>query len=237
MSEIASGASPEFVNVTGNVALTLMGWFANAAVVLERATFGVSRTFLIRLLNTSPTYILPSGVTTTPTGVAKLAESAGPLSPANPKAPLPANAVMILLVPSTRRIRLFPESEIKKLPAPFTDTRSGLFNNALVAAPLSPLFPAAPVPAIVVIIRGAPVSILRITLLSVSATYKLPFASMSRPSGQSKVALTAGPPSPERFPRGTQPTGAFPSGPSPATVEIMPAVFTSRTRLSCASTK
>ncbi len=58
--------------------------------------------------------------------------------------------------------------------------------------------------------RGVPVSILRITLLSVSATYKLPFASMSSPSGQSKVALTAGPPSPDRFPPGTQPTGAFP---------------------------
>jgi len=35
MSEIASGASPELVNVTGKVALTLIGWFANAAVVLE----------------------------------------------------------------------------------------------------------------------------------------------------------------------------------------------------------
>jgi hypothetical protein len=59
MSEIASGASPELVNVTGKVALTLIGWFANAAVVLERAMFGFRRTFLIRLLNTSPTYMLP----------------------------------------------------------------------------------------------------------------------------------------------------------------------------------
>src|SRR5271170_1938324 len=237
MSEIASGASPEFVNVTGKVALALMGWFANAAVEVERVTFGFSSTFLIRLLNTSPTYILPSGVTTTPTGVAKLAASAGPPSPENPNVPLPANAVIILLAPSTRRIRLLPESEIKKLPAPFSETRSGEFRVALVATPPSPVFPAAPVPAIVVIMRGVPVSILRITLLSVSATYRLPAASMSRPSGQSKLALTAGPPSPERFPPWTQPIGASPSGPFPATVRIVPVVSTSRTRLSCASTK
>jgi hypothetical protein len=71
---------------------------------------GLSSTFLIRLLFTSPTYILPAGSTTTPTGVAKLAESAGPPSPANAKTPFPANAVIILLAPSTRRITLFPES-------------------------------------------------------------------------------------------------------------------------------
>jgi hypothetical protein len=237
MSEIATGASPEFVKVTGKVALALIGWFANDAVVLERAMFGVRSTFLIRLLYKSPTYMSPWGVATTPTGVAKLAKSAGPPSPANAKFPFPANAVMIWLVPSTRRITLFPESEIKKLPAPFTDTRSGERKVALVAGPPLPLNPAAPVPAIVVIMRGVPVSILRITLLSVSATYRLPLESMSRPSGQSKVALTAGPPSPERFPPATQPTGASPVGPSPATVEIVPVVSTSRTRLSCASTK
>src|ERR1700733_14902488 len=105
ISEIASGASPELVNVTGKVALALIALFANAAVVLERAVFGVRRTFLIRLLNTSPTYMFPSGVTTTPTGVAKLASSAWPLTPANAKFPVPANTVMILLVPSTRGIR------------------------------------------------------------------------------------------------------------------------------------
>jgi hypothetical protein len=59
MSEIVIGASPEFVNVTGKLALALIGWFANAAVVLERAMFGLRRTFRIRLLNTSPTYMLP----------------------------------------------------------------------------------------------------------------------------------------------------------------------------------
>src|SRR5580692_62961 len=58
MSEIAIGASPGLVNVTGKVAVALIGWFANAAVVLERAMFGLRRTFRIRLLNTSPTYML-----------------------------------------------------------------------------------------------------------------------------------------------------------------------------------
>ena len=94
---------------------------------VESVTFGFSSTFLIRLLYKSPTYILPSGVTSTPTGVAMLAASAGPPSPENPKLPLPAKAVMILLAPSTRRILLLPESEIKKLPAPFSETRSGEF--------------------------------------------------------------------------------------------------------------
>src|ERR1700733_4822540 len=91
ISEIASGASPELVNVTDRVALALIAWLANAAVVLERAVFGVSKTVLLRLLNTPPKYRFPSGVTTTPTGVAKLPSGAWPLSPANAKSPVPAN--------------------------------------------------------------------------------------------------------------------------------------------------
>ena len=38
------------------------------------------------------------------------------------------------------------------LPDESTDTPNGLFNNALVAAPPSPLLPVVPVPAIVVMI-------------------------------------------------------------------------------------
>src|SRR5271167_3717684 len=127
MSEIASGASPEFVNVTGKVALALMGWFANAAVEVERVTFGLRSTSLIRLLNESPTYMLPRLSTTTPVGVAKLADNAGPPSPPNPKFPFPANVVMIWVVPSTRLITLLLVSEINKFPAPFKDTLSGPF--------------------------------------------------------------------------------------------------------------
>ncbi len=89
MSEIASGASPELVSVTGKVALALIGWFENAAVAVESVTFGFSSTFLTRLLYKSPTYILPSAVTVTPTGVAMLAASAGPPSPENPKRAAP----------------------------------------------------------------------------------------------------------------------------------------------------
>src|SRR5271170_2386849 len=196
MLEIVRGASPELVTVTGKVALTLRAWFANAAVVVERVMFGFRSTSLIRLLYKSPTYRLPRSFTTTPSGVAKLADSAGPLSPANAKFKFPANVVIIPVVPSTRRITLFPASEINRLPAPFADTRSGEFRVALVAKPPSPVCPGVPVPAIVVMIRGEPVSILRITLLSVSETYRLPFESMSSPVGQLRVASTAGPPSP-----------------------------------------
>jgi hypothetical protein len=123
--EIVRGASPEFVIVTGRVELALIGWFAKPAVLLERATFGFRSTFLIRLLNTSPTYILPRLSTTTPTGVAKLADNAGPPSPLNPNFPFPANVVIIPVVPSTRRIRSLFVSEIKIFPAPFMDILSG----------------------------------------------------------------------------------------------------------------
>src|SRR5580704_7409284 len=194
--EIVSGASPELVTVIGRVALTFKAWFANAAVVLESVILGLSSTSLIRLLNKSPTYMLPRLSTTTPSGVAKLADNAGPPSPANAKFPFPANVVIIPVAPSTRRITLFPVSEIKRFPAPFADTLTGPFRVAFVAKPPSPVCAAVPVPAIVVIIRGVPVSILRITLLSVSATYRLPFASMSSPAGQFRVESTAGPPSP-----------------------------------------
>jgi len=59
MLEIVRGASPELVTVTGKVALAFIGWFANAAVVLESVMFGFRSTSLIRLFNKSPTYIFP----------------------------------------------------------------------------------------------------------------------------------------------------------------------------------
>src|SRR5271156_3922982 len=158
--EILRGASPEFVTVTGRVELALIGWFAKPAVLLERVMSALSITFLIRLLNKSPTYMLPRLSTTIPSGLAKLADRAGPPSPANAKVPFPANVVIIPVVPSTRRITLFPKSEMKMLPAPFADTLTGEFRVALVAKPPSPVCPAAPVPERVVMIRGEPVSIL-----------------------------------------------------------------------------
>lgn len=50
MFEIVRGASPEFVTVSGNVAVALMGRFPNATVVLERFTLGLRSTFRTRLL-------------------------------------------------------------------------------------------------------------------------------------------------------------------------------------------
>ena len=136
-------------------------------------------------------------------------------------------------------MRLLSVSETKKFSAPFTEIRFGLFRVALVAGPLSPPNPAVvPLPATVVMIWVVAL-ISRTRLFWVSETNKLSWASMSRPRGQFRMALTAGPPSPEIFSAepGTH-KAAFPLGPFPATVEIF-LVVTSilRTRLSCASTK
>ena len=98
-----------------------------------------------------------------------------------------------------------------------TNKPKGWFNLALVAGPLSPLYPAMPLPATVVIFPL--VSILRTRLLLLSARNKLPLLSMVRPLGKLSLAAVEGPPSP-----------AKPAKPSPAIVEITPSVPTFRRR-------
>lgn len=135
---------------------------------------------------------------------------AGPPSPLNSKAPVPATVVITPEV-STLRIRLLLTSAMNRFPAPSKDTDFGLFKRALVAGPLSPLNPGVPLPATVVIVPV--VSILRIRSLAELAIYILPLLSTATSSGEEILALVAAPPSPLK-----------PDTPSPATVVIIPVV-------------
>ncbi len=65
------------------------------------------------------------------------------------------------------------KNQIKTVPDESRLTPIGAFNAAVVASPLSPLYPPLPVPAIVLIIPVAIVT-LRIQELPASAMYKLP---------------------------------------------------------------
>src|SRR5665213_3191148 len=94
----------------------------------------------------------------------------------------------------------------------------GEFNEAAVAAILSLVYPALPLPAIVEIIPL--VFILRTRLLLASDTYKLPDASRITYVGPLNSADVAWPPSPEK-----------PLLPVPAMVEMIPLVVTLRIRL------
>ncbi len=77
-----------------------------------------------------------------------------------------------------------------------------------MANPPSPENAAVPFPAMVVMI---PPKTFRMRLLKVSARYRLPAASTATPPGSLRVALVAGPPSPEN-----------PTLPLPATVVMIP---------------
>ena len=95
----------------------------------------------------------------------------------------------------TLRTASLPLSAMKTLPDGSTATPKGLFKRAPVAGPKSPLKPAVPVPAIVVMMPL--VATLRTTLESRSAMKTLPAASMAMPMGKFSCARVAGPPSPE----------------------------------------
>src|ERR1700676_2354779 len=107
----------------------------------------------------------------------------------------------------TLRMRLLYVSAIYRLPAESRDTPKGLDIWALIASPLSPENPLAPVPATVVIV---PPLTLRMRLLARSAIYRLPAMSTETLSGEFNSALVAGPLSPE-----------YPPTPFPATVVII----------------
>lgn len=93
-------------------------------------------------------------------------------APPSPPAPPPAT-LLIMLLESTLRTRLFPLSAIKTFPYTSANTPCGLFNFARVAR--APSLMVVPVPANLVIMPDA--STLRILLAATSAIYTLPIVS------------------------------------------------------------
>src|SRR5437764_969547 len=98
---------------------------------------------------------------------------------------------------------------MNRFPDESTATAVGPFNCALVAAPPSPEYPGAPVPAIVEITPPDDTS--RTRWFPVSAINRLPNESTATAAGLFNTAEMACPPSP-----------ANPAVPFPATVEIVP---------------
>ena len=97
-----------------------------------------------------------------PAGVRSWAAVAAPPSPLKPGAPLPATVLMtppgVIL-----RMRWLPQSARNRFPLASNATEDGADRLAAVAGPPSPLNPAVPVPAMVVMIP--PGVILRMRLL------------------------------------------------------------------------
>src|SRR5580704_12807817 len=126
---------------------------------------------------------------------------------------------MTCVLPSTLRMRLSPESAMKRSSAASTAIPVGLFNCANVAGPPSPqaggAAQATPVPATVEILKA--VSTRRIRLSPVSAMKRLPLLSTATPLGVFKLAEFAGPPSPQ-----TPVEGLHVENPTPAYVVITP---------------
>src|SRR4051812_38865805 len=135
----------------------------------------------------------PVGARVTPAGAKTWAAVAGPPSPEKPGAPFPA---IVVIVPpeSILRIRLLLLSARSTEPAGPSATAVGWFRAAAVAGPPSPLYPAAPVPAIVVI--TPPGLTFRIRLFPESANTIAPAASTTTPAGSDSCAALAAPPSP-----------------------------------------
>src|ERR1035438_8574925 len=106
----------------------------------------------------------------------------------------------------------------EKLRTPLVSSPSpyGLFSCAAVAAPPSPAYPGAPVPAKVLITPAG--ETIRMRSFRLSATYRLPCPSTATPLGNFSLADVAAPPS-----------MAGPH-PPPTTVEILPPGATFRTR-------
>jgi hypothetical protein len=118
-------------------------------------------------------------------------------------------------VEETFRIRLLPESGMKRSPEASTATPPGPNNDAEVALPPSPEKPAVPLPATVVMMPLADTFWIRFARLAMK---RFPEASTATPWGKYKDAEVAGPPSP----------GAL--VPPPATVVMMPLADTFRIR-------
>ena len=111
----------------------------------------------------------------------------------------------------------FPGCVKYTFPTRSTVIPNGLSIRACTAAPPSPAYPGVPVPAIV-LIRPSAVTF-RIRALNVSAMYRFPCPSKAIAYGCKRFAVRTGPNS----------TNAR-LNPFPATVEIVPAAVTRRTR-------
>src|SRR4051794_9198434 len=157
-----------------------------------------------------------AGVVATRGGNLGGAAEAGPQPPEKARPPLPAT-VVIVPAGDTRRTRWLLTSAITTPPSGVTATAAGESSWAVVAGPPSPEKPGVPVPATVVIV---PAGVTRRTRpLPASAITKPPSGVPATASTEASWAAGAGPPPPEG-----------PGGPVPATVVMVPAGDTRRTR-------
>ena len=114
-------------------------------------------------------------------------------------------------------------SAIYRLPLLSLVMRKGAPSCAAVAGPPLPVNPMPPLPTAVLMMPA--VFTLRTTALYQSVMYRLPFVSTTASIGLLRVAAVAGPPSP-----------VYPVVPVPATVLMIPDVFTFLTQLKLWST-
>ena len=174
----------------------------------------------IRLLFASGMNRSPEPSTATELAPFSSAEVARPLSPPKPNVPLPATVMMSPVALTTSRIRAPGASAKNRSPAASTERPRGLSISAAVASPWSPVEPAVPLPATVMMSPVAATSS-RIRLLFASAMNRSPAASRAMLLGAFSSAAVASPLSPVK-----------PAVPLPATVMMSPVAFTnSRIRL------
>ena len=84
-------------------------------------------------------YRFPAESMATPAGAIQLRAGGRAVVPAVATVPFPATVVITPF--ETLRMRLLPQSAMYRFPAESTATPCGLLNCALVAGPLSPLYP------------------------------------------------------------------------------------------------
>ncbi len=127
-----------------------------------------------------------------------MAEDAAALSPVDEAVPVPTIVVITPVDASTLRMRLLLVSVMYMLLSLSSTTSSGTFNVALVAGPLSPVYPPVELatPATLLIIPVATVILRMMLNPDLSPKYILPALSRFIPAGYLMVAEVAAPPSP-----------------------------------------
>ena len=119
-------------------------------------------------------------------------------SPVDEAVPVPTTVVITPVDASTLRMRLLLLSVMYMLLSLSNTTSIGAFNVALVAGPLSPVYPpeVLATPATLLIIPVATVILRMVLYPDLSPKYILPALSRSIPAGYLIVAEVAAPPSP-----------------------------------------